>query len=109
MLCIAPRPDAQGEIRARVAVQKSDLASKRAQIQQLKLSLESARVRLAEAYVEWKISNEMGTSPDSPAAATFMPSPTAAGATFSFSFSFFLPQLRPAMLTRSHLTDCRRG
>jgi hypothetical protein len=92
MLCIAPRPDAQGEIRARVAVQKSDLASKRAQIQQLKLSLESARVRLAEAYVEWKISNEMGTSPDSPAAASYMPSPTAAGATLScfFLFLFFL-------------------
>lgn len=70
----------EGEIRARVAAQKSDLATKRAQIQQLKLSLESARVRLAEAYVEWKISNEMATSPDSPAAASFMPSPTAVDA-----------------------------
>lgn len=42
--------------------QLDELESKQAEVKKMKQTLESNRVRLAEAYVEWKVSSEMGSS-----------------------------------------------
>lgn len=58
-------PTLKGGIRSQVTEQLEELERKRAEITKLKHALESNRVRLTEAVVEWKVSKEF-SSPLSP-------------------------------------------